>query len=84
MRSILNHYPAKRYKKYVSHSWREAKKTRENRFSLGVAQIARSLSRAMKLNEDLAEVVSLAHDLGHPPFGHNGEKSLNVLQPVNP
>ena len=46
--------------------------------SLEVAQIARSLSRAMKLNEDLAEVVSLAHDLGHPPFGHNGEKSLNI------
>ncbi|PPR45183.1 MAG: Deoxyguanosinetriphosphate triphosphohydrolase-like protein [Alphaproteobacteria bacterium MarineAlpha5_Bin8] len=45
--------------------------------SLEVAQIARSLSRAMNLNEDLAEVVSLAHDLGHPPFGHNGEKSLN-------
>ena len=42
--------------------------------SLEVAQIARSLCRAMKLNEDLGEVVSLAHDLGHPPFG---EKALN-------
>ena len=45
--------------------------------SLEVSQIARSLCRAMHLNEDLGEVVSLAHDLGHPPFGHNGEKSLN-------
>ena len=45
--------------------------------SLEVSQIARSLCRALNLNEDLGEVVSLAHDLGHSPFGHNGEKSLN-------
>ena len=45
--------------------------------SLEVAQISRSLCRAMNLNEDLGEVVSLSHDLGHPPFGHIGEKALN-------
>ncbi len=45
--------------------------------SIEVSQIARSLCRALNLNEDLGEVVSLSHDLGHPPFGHNGERSLN-------
>ncbi len=45
--------------------------------SLEVAQISRSLCRLFDLNEDLGETVALAHDLGHPPFGHNGEKSLN-------
>mgnify|MGYP001285618007 CR=1 FL=1 len=45
--------------------------------SLEVAQIARSITRYMKLNDDLAETLSLAHDLGHTPFGHAGEDSLN-------
>ena len=44
--------------------------------SLEVSQIARSLCRRLKLDEDLGEVVALAHDLGHPPFGHTGEDVL--------
>jgi len=44
--------------------------------SLEVAQIARSISRALALNEDLAEALALAHDLGHTPFGHAGEAAL--------
>ena len=45
--------------------------------SIEVAQIARSISKYLNLNEDLAETLSLAHDLGHTPFGHAGEDSLN-------
>ena len=44
--------------------------------SIEVAQIARSIARALDLNEDLAEAVALAHDLGHTPFGHAGEDAL--------
>ncbi len=46
--------------------------------SLEVAQIARSVARALRLNEDLAEAISLAHDLGHTPFGHAGQDALNA------
>ena len=51
--------------------------------SLEVAQIARSITRYMKLNDDLAETLSLAHDLGHTPFGHAGEDSLNECMDNN-
>jgi dGTPase len=45
--------------------------------SLEVAQIARSIARALLLNEDLTEAIALAHDLGHTPFGHSGQDALN-------
>lgn len=45
--------------------------------SIEVAQIARSIARALSLNEDLTEAIALAHDLGHTPFGHSGQDALN-------
>src|SRR5690349_17058454 len=45
--------------------------------SIEVAQIARSIARNLRLNEDLVEAISLAHDLGHTPFGHAGQEALN-------
>jgi len=47
--------------------------------TLEVAQIARTISRALRLNEDLTEAIALAHDLGHPPFGHTGEEALDAI-----
>ncbi len=47
--------------------------------TLEVAQIARTIAKALRLNEDLTEAIALAHDLGHTPFGHAGEEVLNEL-----
>ncbi|MBR5981014.1 MAG: dNTP triphosphohydrolase, partial [Firmicutes bacterium] len=49
--------------------------------TLEVAQIARTISRALGLNEDLTEAIALGHDLGHTPFGHNGEAFLDEIHP---
>ncbi|MCX8065072.1 MAG: deoxyguanosinetriphosphate triphosphohydrolase [Candidatus Hydrogenedentes bacterium] len=49
--------------------------------TLEVVQIARSIARALRLNEDLTEAIALGHDLGHTPFGHAGERVLNKLSP---
>jgi len=49
--------------------------------TLEVTRIARTIARALSLNEDLTEAVALGHDLGHTPFGHAGERALNELMP---
>lgn len=49
--------------------------------TLEVSQIARTIARALRLNEDLTEAIALGHDLGHTPFGHSGEATLNKLLP---
>lgn len=49
--------------------------------TLEVAQISRTVARALRLNEDLTEAIALGHDLGHTPFGHAGESALNELCP---
>ena len=49
--------------------------------TLEVSQIARTIARSLRLNEDLAEAIALGHDLGHTPFGHAGERALNTIAP---
>lgn len=49
--------------------------------TLEVSQIARTMARALRLNEDLAEAIALGHDLGHTPFGHAGEEMLDSIHP---
>lgn len=49
--------------------------------TLEVSQIARTISRTLRLNEDLTEAIALAHDLGHTPFGHAGERTLDQMMP---
>lgn len=49
--------------------------------TLEVAQVARTISRALRLNEDLTEAIALGHDVGHAPFGHAGEQALDALCP---
>lgn len=49
--------------------------------TLEVAQVSRTIARAMRLNEDLAEAIALGHDLGHTPFGHSGETALKSIYP---
>ena len=51
--------------------------------TLEVSQIARTIARALRLNEDLTEAISLGHDLGHTPFGHAGERAINDLASFN-
>ncbi len=51
--------------------------------TLEVSQIARTVARALRLNEDLTEAIALGHDLGHTPFGHAGERALNDIMPFD-
>ena len=51
--------------------------------TIEVSQIARTIARALRLNEDLSEAIALGHDLGHTPYGHAGERALNEFTPFN-
>lgn len=51
--------------------------------TLEVAQIARTVARALRMNEDLTEAIAVGHDLGHTPFGHAGERALREVSPLN-
>ena len=51
--------------------------------TLEVSQIARTIAKALRLNEDLVEAIALGHDLGHTPFGHAGERALDAVRPVS-
>ena len=51
--------------------------------TLEVAQISRTIARALRLNEDLTEAIAMGHDLGHTPFGHSGEKALDEVAPFS-
>ena len=51
--------------------------------TLEVSQIARTIARALHLNEDLTEAIAMGHDLGHTPFGHAGERALNAVCPFH-
>ena len=50
--------------------------------TLEVAQVARTIARSLRLNEDLAEAIALGHDLGHTPYGHIGERALRAVCPL--
>ena len=49
--------------------------------TLEVAQLSRTIAKALRLNEDLVDAIALGHDLGHTPFGHAGERALNAVCP---
>jgi dGTPase len=67
------------YKTQVFANWEGDHYRTRLSHTLEVAQVARSVASALRLNETLTEAMSLAHDIGHPPFGHRGEQALNSL-----